>query len=59
MHSNCEVIFKEDDTLIDYLKRTHELIIMDKTSEKIEGVSTLKDDFKRLNARLCLPSSMD
>ncbi len=47
--------FKEDDTLISSLKATHQPIAQDKTSDKIEGRSALKDEFKSLNARLCLP----
>jgi len=47
--------FKEDDTLISYLKATHQPIAQDKNSDKIEGRSSLKDEFKSLNARLCLP----
>ncbi len=47
--------FKEDDALIASLKATHQPIAQDKTSDKIEGQSALKDEFKSLNARLCLP----
>ncbi len=52
---NKNLIFKEDDTLISSLKATHQPIAQDKNSDKIEGRSSLKDDFKSLNARLCLP----
>jgi signal transduction histidine kinase len=50
-----EIIFSESDTLISYLKATHEPILKDKSADKIEGDGALKGNFKTLNARLCLP----
>ena len=50
-----EIIFKDGDLLIDYLKKTNQHILKDKSVDKIEGEGELKENFKRLNARLCLP----
>lgn len=53
-----EVAFKEDDTLVSYLKVSQQYILKDKSVDKMEGDGALKGDFKRLNARLCLPISL-
>ncbi len=50
-----EIIFKENDLIISYLKQTSQHILKDKTVDKIEGDGELKNTFKRLNARICLP----
>ena len=50
-----EIAFKENDLIVSYLKKTNQHILKDKSADKIEGDGELKDSFKRLNARLCLP----
>ncbi len=50
-----KISFKKDDTIITYLKASQQHILMDKSVDKIEGDGHLKEDFKRLNAKLCLP----
>ncbi len=52
-----ELIFKVDDALIHYLKQSRQPLIKDKEAESMEGHSFLRDDFKKLNAQLCLPIS--
>ncbi|OIO37781.1 MAG: hypothetical protein AUJ72_03925 [Candidatus Omnitrophica bacterium CG1_02_46_14] len=49
------IVFKETDLIVDYLKRTNRHILKDKSVDKMEGDGELKDSFKKLNARLCLP----
>ncbi len=49
------IMFKPADTLITYLRQSHQPLIKDKEAESMEGHSSLRDDFKRLNAQLCLP----
>lgn len=53
-----EIIFKDDDAIVLYLKASNQHILRDKDSEKIEGEGHLKGQFKRLNAKLCLPISL-
>ncbi len=48
-------VFKKTDTLITYLKQSSQPLIKDKEAEAMEGHSTLREDFKRLYAQLCLP----
>jgi signal transduction histidine kinase len=52
------MIFKDNDTLISYLKANHQYILKDKNVDKVEGESELKATFKKLNAQLCLPLSL-
>ena len=47
--------FAENDAIASYLKQTHEPILRDKSTDDMHGHSSLRDDFKKLNARLCLP----
>ena len=49
------IVFKEDDLIVDYLKKTNQHILKDKDADKIEGDGELKESFKKLNASLCLP----
>lgn len=49
------VCLKEDDLLVHYLKESRQHILQDKSVEKMEGDGELKQTFKRLNAKLCLP----
>ena len=55
---NKEVVFDASDTLIEYLKHSHQPIIKDKSVDSMDGYSTLKDDFKKVNAQLCLPIAL-
>jgi len=50
-----DISFKDDDTLVRYLKASQQAILKDKSVDKIEGDGVLKDSFKKLNAQLCLP----
>lgn len=47
--------FAENDAIASYLKETHEPLLRDKSTDEMKGHSSLRDDFKKLNARLCLP----
>ena len=47
--------FSENSAVIAYLKQTHEPILKDKNADQMDGHSHLRDDFKKLNAQLCLP----
>ncbi len=49
-----EIMFFNDDALITTLKASGQAILKDKNVDKM-GESHLKDNFKRLNAQLCLP----
>ncbi len=49
------VNFTEKDTIVTYLKQTHQPILREKSVDQLEGHSHLREDFKKLNARLCLP----
>ena len=49
------ITFGRDDTIISYLKASQQHILKDKSVDKIEGEGHLKQDFRRLNASLCLP----
>lgn len=53
-----EALFGPEDTLIAYLKASPGHIIKDKSVDKMDGHSALRDDFKRLNAQICLPISL-
>ncbi len=53
-----QIVFDDSDTVIAYLKKTHQPIAKDKAADKIEGNSLLKDNFAKLNARLCLPITL-
>ncbi len=50
-----EIVFKENDLIVSYLKQTNQHILKDKSVDKMEGDGELKDAFKKLNARICLP----
>ncbi len=50
-----DISFKDDDTLVRYLRASQQAILKDKSADKIEGEGVLKDSFKKLNAQLCLP----
>jgi len=47
--------FAESDAISSYLKETHQPLLRDKSTDEMQGHSSLRDDFKKLNARLCLP----
>ncbi|HXF29186.1 MAG TPA: GAF domain-containing protein, partial [Chlamydiales bacterium] len=49
------VVFKQSDAVVSYLKQTHQPILKDKSADQMDGHSGLRDDFKKLNAQLCLP----
>lgn len=53
-----DVVVKESDTIVEYLRVTHNPILKDKEAEKVHGDGHLKEDFKKLNAQLCLPISL-
>ena len=48
------IILKEDNVLINLLKASNQHILHDKEADKMEG-GALKETFKRLNTKLCLP----
>ena len=48
-------VFAENDAIASYLIQTHEPLLRDKSTDEMQGHSNLRDDFKKLNARLCLP----
>jgi len=50
-----EIVFKETDALITYLKAANQHILKDKDADRMDGHSDLRDNFKKLNASLCLP----
>ncbi len=50
--------FKDTDRLITHLSQTHEPLLKDKEADKMSGVSNFNDDFKKLNAQLCLPIAL-
>ncbi len=47
--------FNEESLIVSYLKYTSKHILKDKSVDKMEGQGELKESFKKLNARLCLP----
>ena len=49
-----EIVLQEDSLLIQYLKKTNGPIQADRSVEKME-TGELKESFKKLNARICLP----
>ncbi|MGH7198678.1 MAG: ATP-binding protein [Candidatus Omnitrophota bacterium] len=53
-----EVVFKENDTLVECLRASHNPIIKDRNADRIHGDGSLKNNFKALNAELCLPISL-
>ncbi len=53
-----EVIFKDDDTIISYLKASDRPILKDKDVDKIEGEGDLKQNFKLLNTKVCFPLTL-
>ncbi|OGW80849.1 MAG: hypothetical protein A3C47_02195 [Omnitrophica bacterium RIFCSPHIGHO2_02_FULL_51_18] len=50
-----DLILKEEDVLIRYLKVSHNPIQKDKAADKMNHDGDLMQAFKKLNARLCLP----
>ena len=50
-----DITFKEENDLVALLKATHQPIQRDKSVDRMQNSSALRDDFKLLNARLCLP----
>ncbi|MBI3252917.1 MAG: GAF domain-containing protein [Candidatus Omnitrophica bacterium] len=52
------IVFKDEDELIAFLKTSGQPIVKDKSVDKIEGDGELKTTFKQLNAQLCLPISL-
>jgi signal transduction histidine kinase len=53
-----DISISENDTLIRYLKAIHHPILKEKDVDRMHGDGHLKDDFKKLNAQLCLPISL-
>jgi signal transduction histidine kinase len=53
-----DAVFKENDTIVEYLKVTHHPILKDEEADRVQGDGRLKEDFKKLNAQLCLPISL-
>jgi two-component system, NtrC family, sensor kinase len=51
------LLFTEKDAIVSYLKQTHQPIFKDKSADQMDGHSHLRDNFKTLNAQLCLPIS--
>lgn len=49
------VTFSEKDTIVSFLRQTHQPILKDKSVDEMAGYSNLREEFKKLNARLCLP----
>ncbi len=49
------VRFTDSDVLVSYLKQTQQPFIRDKEVDAMDGHSSLKDDFKKVNSVLCLP----
>ncbi len=47
--------YSETDALISNIKASREHILKDKSVDNLEGHSHLRDDFKEINACLCLP----
>lgn len=50
-----EITFSDNDAVISFLKQTHQPILKDKNADAMDGHSSLKEDFKKLSAQLCLP----
>ncbi|PIU40137.1 MAG: hypothetical protein COT00_03250, partial [Candidatus Omnitrophica bacterium CG07_land_8_20_14_0_80_50_8] len=49
------IAFNESDLIVSYLKQTGQHILKDKSVDKMEHDGELKQSFRKLNARLCLP----
>jgi signal transduction histidine kinase len=49
--------FTNQDTLITYLRQSHLPMLKDKSADEMDGHSHLREDYKKLNAQLCLPIS--
>ncbi len=49
------VSFVDADAIVSYFKQTNEHILKDEAADRMQGHSSLRDDFKKLNAQLSLP----
>ena len=50
--------FGDDNAIVQYLKQINQPILKDKAADEMDGHSHLKEDFKRLNAQLCIPITL-
>ena len=52
---NKDITFKESDELVTCLKAANQHILKDSSVDTMKGHSALRENFKALNAKLCLP----